>query len=307
MMLATTALLVGALTVAAPPSQGPAPRAPQTDQTVQVASGARLDVRNFAGEVVVRAWDKDAVRVQARHTPRTIVSIATPASGVVVTASEAGGSVDYEISAPAWMPIRVEGTYNYIAIDGSQADVSAENVRGDILIRNTTGTVTARTIEGLIIVEGGRGKMNLGAVNEGIRITGTAGEIVADTTNGDVTLTAIESPRVEVSTVNGDVTYDGPLLDRGTYRFASHNGDITMTLAETVSATFTVRSYEGGDFRSALPLKGPPKEDVRQGRRNSYTIGTGGAQVEIETFGGDIRLRRREATDAAREPTSPRR
>ena len=301
-MLAMTAALLGALTITAPPPQASAPRAPQTDKTVQVAKGARLDVRNHAGEVVVRAWDKDAVHVQARHSSRTSVGIATPASGVVITASEALGSVDYEISAPAWMPIRVEGTYIYISIEGSQADVYVENVRGDILVKDATGTVAARTIEGLIIVEGGRGKLNLSAVNEGIRITGAGGEIVADTTNGDITLTAVESPRVEVSTVNGDVTYDGTLLDRGTYRFTSHNGDMTMTLPENVNATFGVRSYEGGDFRSALPLKGPPKENVRQGRRNSYTIGTGSAQVEIETFGGDIRLRRQGGTDAARDP-----
>ena len=62
-----------------------------------------------------------------------------------------------------------------------------------------------------------------------------------------------------------------------------------MTLPDTVNATFTVRSYRG-DFRSALPVKGPPREDVRQGRRNAYTVGTGSAQVEMESFGGDISL-----------------
>ena len=36
-----------------------------TDQTVQVAKGTKLDVNNFAGDVNIKVWDKDAVRVEA--------------------------------------------------------------------------------------------------------------------------------------------------------------------------------------------------------------------------------------------------
>ena len=35
-----------------------------TDQTVQVAKGTKLDVNNFAGDVNIKVWDKDAVRVE---------------------------------------------------------------------------------------------------------------------------------------------------------------------------------------------------------------------------------------------------
>ena len=290
MILATTAALISALTMAAQAPQAAA-RAPQTDQTIQVTRGTRLSVRNFAGEVVVNTWEKDTLRVQARHAVRKRVNITTPAGAVAINSSGAVGSVDYEITTPAWMPVKIEGTYNFVTVEGAQAEVSAENVRGDIVIKGGTGLVTVRTIEGEIIVEGARGRINLNAVNEGIRVSGASGDIVAETTNGDITLSGIESSSVEVATVNGDITYSGTLADRGHYRFASHNGDMVMTLPDGANATFTVRSYQG-DFRSALPVKGPPREEVRQGRRNSYTLGSGSAQVEIETFGGDIRLRR---------------
>ena len=35
-----------------------------TDQTVQVSKGTKLDVNNFAGDVIVKVWDRDAVRVE---------------------------------------------------------------------------------------------------------------------------------------------------------------------------------------------------------------------------------------------------
>ncbi len=46
---------------------------PKTDQTVDVTKGTRLVLTNNAGEVVVRSWDKDQVRIQATHSARESV------------------------------------------------------------------------------------------------------------------------------------------------------------------------------------------------------------------------------------------
>ena len=104
-------------------AQGATPRAgaPQTDETVAVQRGGRLLVSNFAGDVVIHAWDKDSVHVTARHQARTRVSIRPTSAGLSITASGtmgAQGSVDYDITAPAWMPVRVEGTYNFVTVEG---------------------------------------------------------------------------------------------------------------------------------------------------------------------------------------------
>src|SRR5687768_1915369 len=95
--------------------------APQTDETVAVQRGSRLSINNFAGEVIVHAWDKDSIRVVARHQARTRVNIRPGSSVVSITSSRTNGgpaSVDYDITAPAWMPVRVEGTFNFVTIDG---------------------------------------------------------------------------------------------------------------------------------------------------------------------------------------------
>ena len=291
MTFVTIAALVSAMTMTAPQERDS--RAPQTNETVTVTRGARLNVSNFAGEVVVKAWDRDSVRIQARHGSRTRVNISTPATGVSITASSPtgpSGSVDYEITAPAWMPVKVNGTYNFVTIEGIQAELSAENVRGDIVIKGGTGMITARTVEGEVIIDGARGRMNIYGVNEGIRVTGSSGDIAAETVNGSIQLQKIESSNVDATTVNGDILYDGTLADRGKYRFASHNGDLVLGLGDSVNATFNVRSYNG-DFSAAMPVKGPPPSEVRRGRRVSYTLGNGSAEVEMETFGGDIQLR----------------
>jgi putative adhesin len=293
-MLVGTAALVYALAVTATAAQERPARAPQTDQTVPVSRGTRLAVDNYAGEVVIHTWDKDALRVQARHQARTRVNIRAANSAVSVSASTPGGpngSVDYDIMVPAWMPMKVEGQYNYVTIDGAQGDVTVVSVRGDIILKGGSGPVSAKTIEGEIVVEGARGKVELRSVNEGIKVTGASGDITAETTNGDITLARIESGNVSIGTVNGDIAYDGRLADNGHYSFTTHNGDVLLTLPDSANATFNIRTYSG-DFNTNLPLKGPDRSEARRGKRLAYTLGTGSADVEMESFGGSLRVRR---------------
>ena len=267
-------------------------RQPQTERTVTVTKGARLSVNNDAGEVVLRTWDRDSVRVQASHNARTTIDIQTAGNIVTIRSRAAGGpagGVDYEITAPVWLPVKVSGQFLYIGIEGAQNEISAETVRGDIVVKGGSGFVTAKSIEGEIIVEDAKGRINASSVNEGIRITGAIGDVTAESTNGDIILGKIEARSLEVTTVNGDIRYEGSIGPGGLYRFSTHNGDITMIVPEATNATFTVRTYNG-DFQSNLPTK--RVGEGRRGQRATYTLGTGGAEVELESFGGTVRLRR---------------
>src|SRR2546429_6556714 len=44
--------------------------AQQTDTTVPVRAGARLEINNFGGEIAVKTWSRNAVRVVADHSSR---------------------------------------------------------------------------------------------------------------------------------------------------------------------------------------------------------------------------------------------
>jgi len=301
MVHAVTATVLSTL-LAQAPAEAKQNRPPQTDQTVPAARGTRLVIDNHSGEVVIHAWEKDAVRVQARHTSRARVNVRTGANVINVDAeTERGpvGSVDYDINAPAWIAIKIEGQYDYVSVEGVQGEISVETVRGDVVLKNI-GSAIAKTIEGAIEIDGARGKLTLSSVNEEIKVTGASGEVAAETTNGEITLMRMEAIAVEVATINGDVVYEGRLADRGHYSFTNHSGDIELTVPETSNATFNVRAYSG-EFNTALPVKGPDSSQVRRGRRVSYTLGNGSAEVELESFSGDIKLRRPGAARTRRD------
>jgi DUF4097 and DUF4098 domain-containing protein YvlB len=288
-------MTIAGILVAFTLAQAGVPRqvAPLTDETVPVQRGSRLSINNFAGEVIIHTWNNDSVHVVARHQARTKVNI-RPGTALSISASGTmgpQGSVDYDITAPAWMPIKVEGTYNFVTMDGVQGEVFANTVRGDIVIKGGTGIITAKSVEGEVQVEGARGKVNVSSVNEKIKITDTSGEITAESVNGGITMTGIDSKSVDASTVNGNIVFEGKLADGGHYSFDTHNGDLSLGVPENANATFTIRTYQGS-FSTDLPLEGVSRADIQRGRRVSTTLGNGSADVSLETFGGSIRVRR---------------
>jgi hypothetical protein len=265
---------------------------PGTDQTLPVTKGARLVVNMFAGELTIHSWDRDAIRVRGEHSSRDHIDI-RPSDSVVtvkpVSSMGAPRSVDMEITVPTWMKIDVSGTYADVTIDGSQAEISVETVRGDVNVKGGAGFVSLKSVEGLVSLENANGRVNIRSVNEGVSATNVSGDVIAETVNGDVALSRIQSASVDVSTVNGDVSYDGPIKDNGIYQLTTHNGDIIMSVAENVNATISVRTFNG-EFVAGFPVK--VQDSSGRNKRFNLVIGSGNARVDLESFGGTIELQR---------------
>jgi len=64
--------------------------AQQTDTTVPVRAGARLEINNFGGEIAVKTWSRNAVRVVADHSSRDRITV--DASDQVVRVKTEGGA-----------------------------------------------------------------------------------------------------------------------------------------------------------------------------------------------------------------------
>src|SRR5215212_7781348 len=121
----------------------------QTDQTVQVAKGTKLDINNFAGDVAIKVWDKDAVRVEVNHSDREVVDIKPGDQTLSIRSRSVRGgpprSLDYTITMPKWMAVSVSGTYADVTMDGVGADVTVETTRGDINVTGGSGVITLKS------------------------------------------------------------------------------------------------------------------------------------------------------------------
>ncbi|HEX4573999.1 MAG TPA: DUF4097 family beta strand repeat-containing protein [Gemmatimonadales bacterium] len=259
----------------------------ETDTTVAVRAGTRLEVSTFGGEIAVKTWTKSAVRVEASHSSRERVLVEATDQAVHVKSEGRRGPamVDYQITVPPWMALNLSGVYTDIKVDGAQNEVTAETVQGEVTVVGGSGTVSLKSVQGTVTLEKARGRIALSTVNEEIKATDIAGDVSAETVNGDITLAQIESGNTEASTVNGDVTYEGSIKDGGRYRFSTHDGDLRVSIPEKANVSVSVSTFNG-DFNPCFPIQLTGKTK----HRFSFTIGSGSARLELESFDGDIRL-----------------
>ena len=262
--------------------------AQDTDTTFAVHQGQRLEVSDFAGEVSIKAWRQNSVRVKASHSSHDRVSVSIDGSTVSISATARHGpaTVDYEILAPAWMPLSVSGTPSAeVTIEGTEAEVTVETVEGSVRVIGGSGNLSLRSVEGEVSLQRAHGHIELNSVDGNIDVKDVSGDITAETVDGEITMSGIESANVDASTVDGSVEYDGAIRDNGRYHFESHDGNVSVSVPERANVTLSVATYSG-DFDACFPvlLKDKTKH------RFSFTLGTGSARLELESFDGDIKI-----------------
>jgi len=303
----TTVILLGMVALAAQQ---------QTDTTFTVRPNGNVAIENFAGSVKVGSWDRPQMRVVARHPGRTGVDINTVGARVEieVTGRFGPGQADLELTVPRAFGVAVEGVNVTIDVQGVEGDLSLETVNGDITIRGARARVQAESVQGVVDIDGSSGRITASSMNRGINIRNSGGEFHVEAVNGPVSLRGIDSHRVDAETVNGPVEYDGKIYPDGSYSLASHNGRIAMVIPEGTNARVSVYTFNGM-LSSSFPVQiggqevtsvaprqprpgregGPPPPALPRrpetGRgRYTFTIGNGGATIELESFGGPIQL-----------------
>jgi DUF4097 and DUF4098 domain-containing protein YvlB len=263
--------------------------AQQVDTTVTVGRGQRLEVKAYSGQITVQAWNRNAVRVEANTSAHDRVEVTATATTVSVRTQGRHGppsEMELRISAPPWIGLSLSGVNTGMKVDGLRAPISVETVEGEVRVNGGEGLISLRSVQGSVSLQRAKGRISVNSVNEDVEVIGSSGEIVAETVNGDIALEIVDAAAVDANTINGDLSYAGPIRNGGRYAFSTHNGDITLTVAEGTNSSVAVSTFNG-EFESefAVPLQG-----TRKGKGFNFTLGSGSAQVTLESFQGTIRL-----------------
>jgi hypothetical protein len=263
-----------------------------TDTTLTVRPNGLLELENYnGGRIVIRSWDRNEVRLRARHGPRVSIDISRDGSQISVDPEARRGlpgPVDFDITLPRRFSVNIDAMTSDIDIADIEGDIDAENINGNILVTRVTGRVSASSVEGTVTFRNTQGDVAAETVNRNVEITDHEGDVDAETVNGSVILRGIRSTAVKAETVNGSVQYDGEFRASGSYDLSTHNGSITVTVPDGTNASVTVETYQG-QVESDFPIS---IRNTRGRERMTFTIGDGGARLALSSFGGNIRLRR---------------
>jgi len=288
----------------------------QTDTTFTVPQGTRLHVENQGGDITIRAWDRNQMRVQAVHSRRTRVNVQVTGAVVRLEAEADRGPaniVDYTITVPAWMSLGLEGMYTVIDVTGVRGAITAQTLDGDITVKGPAESVKLESVQGRLVAQGIRGSTTLNTVSESIEASDIQGDVLAETVSGNIVLYRIDAKVVEAETVSGEIVLDGRIAEGGRYSLLTHSGNVMVTVPEGANATIATATGTGG-VRSSFAL---PQSDRASRRRQTLRFGSGSATMELESFSGSILLlrpaemesrleQRRQAREArAREKQKP--
>lgn len=258
-----------------------------SDTTLAVPEGSRLTADRFEGRLVIRAWERDEVRIEVDRGDRDAVRLRREGSRVVLRSGRRRTTA--QVRVPVWMDVDLEGTRLDVDLVGLEADVRVRSVEGDVHVREIRGDVELRTGEGSITVDRVEGSVIARSLDETIRITRATGTVEVRSVGGDLDLQDVRARRVDASTVDGDVTFDGALQPNGEYRLSTHDGDVTVLLDADSDADLVVSTFDG-DLTSDFPVT---VQQFDGGQEIEFRIGGGGPSVVLQAFDGDIRILRR--------------
>lgn len=229
------------------------------DETFSLSSGGSVSLENVNGDVTIEVWDRDEVRVYAVKTASSPELL--EALEVIIDAD--AGAVRIDTEYPSSRGYQDEGRdhtkreqrhmkVEYTLTVPRYAVIDdVDLVNGNLLIDGVQGGIDAETVNGNIVVREGAGATSLATVNGGI-------ELYVDR--------LAASERVDLETVNGS---------------------IDLYLASSVGADLSADSVNGS-LSNDLGIAVAKGKYVGSSFKGS--TGGGGAQVDLETVNGSIKV-----------------
>ncbi len=293
-LLTLSLLLVGASAFAGTP----------IDQTRTVAANAKVEISNVKGAVTVTGWDRNEV-----HVTGTLGKGAQP-----LLIEQDGNTLVIKVKGPGhagWFHWSSDGN-----MEPSTLDVQVP--RGAALVVDTVsattdvhglsgGTIESNSVSGNVRIDADSPKVSVDAVSARVELSGTmgaaniqtvSGDIVApqvrqggdlETVSGQIRLSGGPFASVSMNTVSGDIDIKGSLAANGRIEVDSVSGDVSLDLPPSLSAQLRVSTFSGSIdsvFGKVVEKRHGP------GSTLDSTVGNGNGRIQVQTFSGDVRLRR---------------
>ena len=257
--------------------------APAADTTFTIPAGARLIIENRSGDIEVVAIDGREARLLVDGEARG-ADIYRSGSVVRLSAGRGWSDADLTLRVPRDVEIEIDGAEGDIQVRGFERGVMVQTVEGDIEIVGA-GAVSAHSVDGDLRIRDVRGPVSVNTGDGDTRLERVGGPISVQGIDGDIIVLEGRASEVVLSTVGGDVWYEGTVDPRGEYELATHDGDVTFAIPDGAGAQVSVFTWDGSLLPSfPIQLRGT------LGSVAEFTLGSGSARVQLESFDGDIHL-----------------
>jgi hypothetical protein len=232
----------------------------QFNESYQVRSGTVIDVYNRNGSVTIIGSEQDKIEISAVKESYQgqsaldqvdiFIDIAEKLTISTVSADEnVQVTIDFKITVPRDLFI---GT-----VEGSNGDISVEDVIGSPLLTTSNGSITVNNVNGIVS---------------------------ASSSNGNITILGVRSLEA-VETSNGNIEAELPTLHDDLI-ISTSNGSVKLALNPNLQATIEAETSNGSIEISNLNIS----EDRLEQNAFSGQMNDGGYNIGIFTSNGSIEL-----------------
>ena len=278
----------------------------KTQNTYQLDRDGKVYVENVSGDIIVKSWQKNEVKILARKAAldknlfdKVHIDINRTDSNIrIITRYDkpagmyqsADVSVYYDIFIPDRAQLRTKSVSGNIEAREIGGPVEAETISGKIDIVSAGQGVKCKSISGIIHLDGITGGAGLKTTSGNITADGIKGSIDANSVSGDIDIKEFSrADGIEMETIKGNMGLQGELSPGGIYELKTISGRIRLTLAPDSSFELQTNTVSG-EMHCAFKLN---DYAVYTRNRVQGVAGKGDASLNLSSLSGDILINRK--------------
>lgn len=300
------------------------------DETLPANANPAIDITVYKGDVRIRSWDQDAVRINGTlgddaenySFGRTVTALTFSENipdefwqrsclfGGRCNDNDREGGAVLEIFVPRRATLRINGMHVDADVAALEGNISVQLGRGNIqaqglsgLIRLQTGVgninstalrgkAALQTTAGTIQDDGSSGeRMSYRTLNGGIQVNSNAARISANTASGPITLNLGLATEIDASSVNSGITATFTPNHDALVDLVTTNGNVALKLPQTLSTQMELATTKGGEIKHSFPVAAAATESESDGNSERFTLGAGEGVVRVSTVTGNISLK----------------
>ncbi|MBI1319705.1 MAG: DUF4097 family beta strand repeat protein [Candidatus Hydrogenedens sp.] len=268
-----------------------------------------LSMNDTAAEISVRVPKGNARKiktdVQVKAPPGTRVEIKTVSADIYyqglassVDAQSVSGNINLEVDADE---VRAKTVSGDAFVTGRAGNFYGDTTSGNLKLTAAGSEADLESISGDLTIEGDRDRLQASTTSGNINASGQIREFEGDSISGDIRVETVQQSfeaastsgnikveggpleDLEVRSISGDITYSGGLAQNADFDCNSKSANINITIPRESSVRFDLRSFSGN-------MRGDGAPDDSRSKSKSFQWGTGEAEINAESFSGDITI-----------------
>jgi DUF4097 and DUF4098 domain-containing protein YvlB len=274
------------------------------NETHKADANARIDVSNIKGTVTVSGWDRDEVAVSGSlgdgakelaidgTADHHVIKVQPPDKQGWFSwgADSRMGDTLLDLKVPRGAEMKIEVVSADVALTGVGGRLlDVNSVSGKVRLDSDAKEVEIDSVSGNIDLTGKAERGHLETVSGNIRARGLGGTLKFETVSGDVDAENGDYRELSAGTVSGDINLRGKPAKDARVDVETMSGDVHLYVPSDLSAHLRATTFSGSIRSDFGTVK---DEDHGPGSSLDATTGEGDSRVNLQTFSGDIEVRR---------------